>query len=397
MTTIQLPASDSLSLHLTHPTSEECIHIWSSTAALWKDSLTVPLYVAEAEFLTTVPLAKDGGMTTWVLVDKNLPPHQRQVLCSCETFRKRALMSDDKGNIEEVLVHGVASVFSPPAYRGRGYGIRHMKELSKVLRGWQAEHGKSFGSVLYSEIGKEYYAKMGWMPNSSNGHFILPSIMMEKPAMTQPVAESNLESLCLRDEAMVHEAMASPSTKQSRVVVLPSLDHMLWHIRKEEFVTNYIFGKKAEVKGAIAGSPGKQVWALWVHRYYEHPDHAKEKEGDDGNVLYILRLVVEGDDTANKPHEDNPAPLIEAYMEQAAALKAVIQAAQAEAAEWKLDQVRLWEPSPLVHNLLEQSDIQATWVERHESSVACALWFKEDNAASEEDPTWVNNQHHAWC
>lgn len=42
-----------------------------------------------------------------------------------------------------------------------------MKELAKALRGWQSEYGKSLGSVLYSDIGKEYYAKLGWPPNSA--------------------------------------------------------------------------------------------------------------------------------------------------------------------------------------------------------------------------------------
>ncbi|RYP86817.1 hypothetical protein DL769_000662 [Monosporascus sp. CRB-8-3] len=395
--TIELPGSESPDLHLSQPTPEECTQIWSNTAASWKDSLTIPMYLVEAQYLTTVPLAKDGGMTTWVLVDKKLLPNQRQVFCSCESFRKRSLTSDERGNIEEGLVHGIASVFCPSEYRGRGYGTRHMKELAKILHGWQSEYGKSIGSVLYSDIGKEYYTRLGWLPNPRNGHFVFPSVKMEKPALAQLVPESGLEALCLRDEAMVCKAMATPSTARKRVVILPDLDHMLWHIRKEDFVTNHIFGKKAEAKGAIAGSPGKQVWAVWVHRYYGHPDHPDEEEEDGGNVLYILRLVVEGDDTANKPHEGQLPPSTDAYVGQAAALKAVLQAAQAEAAEWRLDHVELWEPSPLVQSLLGQSGLDATRVERQERSIASALWFKEDGDAVDEAPVWVNNEHYAWC
>ncbi len=395
--TIEFPSSESFDLHLSQPTPEECTKLWSNSADSWKDSLTIPLYVAEAQYLTTVPLAKDGGMTTWVLVDKTLLPNKRQVFCSCESFRKRSLTSDEKGNVEEGLVHGVASVFCPSEYRGRGYGTRHMKELAKVLHRWQTEYGKSIGSVLYSDIGKEYYTRMGWVPNTSNGHFIFPSIKMEKPALAQLVSESELEALCLRDEAMVYKAMTTPSTVRKRVVILPDLDHMLWHIRKEDFATNHIFGEKAKSKGAIAGSPGKQVWAIWVRRYYGHPDHLNEEEEDGGNVLYILRLVVEGDDTANKPHDGQLASPTDSYMEQAAALKAVIQAAQAEAAGWRLDHVELWEPSPLVASLLGQSGLDATRVERHERNIASVLWFKEDGDAVDEASAWVNNEYYAWC
>ncbi|KAJ8128803.1 hypothetical protein O1611_g4826 [Lasiodiplodia mahajangana] len=183
--TVELPSSEYPGLYLGQPTPEECTQIWTNTAASWKDSLTVPLYIAEARYLTTVPLAKEGGMTTWVLVDKKLVPGRRQVFCSCESFRKRCLISDEKGNIKEGLVHAIASVFCPSEFRGRGYGTRLMKELAKALRGWQPEYGKSVGSVLYSDIGKEYYARSGWLPNPSNGHFVFPPLKMEKPYGTE--------------------------------------------------------------------------------------------------------------------------------------------------------------------------------------------------------------------
>ncbi|KAI0550365.1 hypothetical protein F4679DRAFT_208741 [Xylaria curta] len=395
--TVMIPDSKSPDLHLSQPTPEECTKIWSNTAASWKDSLTVPLYLAEAQHLTTVPLAKDGGMSTWVLVDKNLPPNQRQIFSSCETFRKRALVSDEKGNVEEGLVHGVASVFCPSEYRGRGYGTRHMKELAKVLREWQSEHGRSIGSVLYSDIGKEYYARLGWLPNPTNGHFVFPAVEMETSELARLVTELELEVLCRIDEDMVRKAMAMPSAtmRKRRVTILPDIDHMLWHIRKEDFAVDSIFGKKAEAKGAIAGSPGKRVWAVWARRYYRHPD--EDGENGNGNVLYILRLVVEGDDTANRPREEQVPSATEKYVDQAVALKAVLRAAQAEAAKWRLDYVHLWESSPLVQRLVGQSGLDVIYVERQESSIASALWFREDGGGVDEAPIWVNNERYAWC
>lgn len=83
---IEPPSAECPNLHLSHLTPEECTQIWSSTAASWKDSLSVPLYIAEAQYLMTVPLAENGGMTIWILVDKTKLPNQRQILCSCESF-----------------------------------------------------------------------------------------------------------------------------------------------------------------------------------------------------------------------------------------------------------------------------------------------------------------------
>lgn len=74
---------------------------------------------------------------------------------------------------------------------------------------------------------------------------------------------------------------------------------MGWHIGKEAFATEYLFGKTPIAKGAIAGSPGSQVWATWVHRYYGRHD-----DESTSNVLYILRLVVEVDETATRLPSD---------------------------------------------------------------------------------------------
>ncbi|KAK7444943.1 hypothetical protein Landi51_08301 [Colletotrichum acutatum] len=347
----------------------------------------------------TVPLAQDGGMTTWVLVDKNRLPNQRDILCSCETFRKRCLVSDNSmGNTTEGIVHGIVSVFCPGNFRGRGYAARHMKELATVLRDWQPEDGMVVGSVLYSDVGKEYYTRLGWTPNPVSGHLVLPPARMEIPAGSRPIFESELESLCLRDQAVMRNDMATPSASRKRVVILPDLDHMLWHVHKEDFATKQIFGKKAVINGAIAGAAGKQVWATWVLRYYRHPNHHSTEDADDKSVLYILRLVVEGDETANKPREGNITMPMEDYAEQAAALKAVLQAAQAEAADWRLDQVQLWDPSPMVKCLLDRSGLDAVYIERQSHSIASLLSFEDgEGLGSEDAPILINNEHYAWC
>ncbi|KAI1295928.1 hypothetical protein F5Y03DRAFT_371307 [Xylaria venustula] len=272
-----------------------------------------------------------------------------------------------------------------------------MKELAKVLHGWQSEYGKSIASVLYSDIGKEYYSKLDWLTRPGNCHFVFPSVEMEQPALARLIPESELQSLCRRDEFMIRKGMATPSTIRKHMMILPDLDHMLWHIRKEDFAVNYIFGKKAEAKGAIAGNPGKKVWAIWVRRYYEHPNHSENEEEDGGNCLYILRLVVEGHDTANRPHDGQLPPATDAYVDQAIALKAVLQAALAEAAKWSLRHVQLWKPSLLVQSFIRQGDFDVTQVERQERSIASVLWFKEAGDGAEEAPAWVSNEHYAWC
>ncbi|KAI4151117.1 MAG: hypothetical protein LQ340_003685 [Diploschistes diacapsis] len=385
-----LPDSNSPDLHLSHPTPDECIEIWRNTSTSWRDSLTLPVYLLESLYLTTVPLAKDKGMTTWILVDKNAVPDKRPILCSCESFRKRSLTSDADGNIEDNMVHGIASVFCPPEYRRRGYAARHMKEMAKALRSWQPEHGKCVGSILYSDIGKTYYANLGWHPNSTNSHVVLQPSKGPKSTLAEDITEGDLLKLSVRDEQLVRKAMAMPAKVNRRLTIVPDLDHMLWHIAKEDFATVHLFQKISRAKGAIAGPPGNQVWAVWTHRYYDHPD-AKSHN----NVLYILRLVMEGETVGKSFAAEKEEQHAVRHGKQSSYLKAVLQAAQAQAAEWKLDHVELWDPTPTVRAMIAQTEIEHSLVEREEDSIASGLWYDENGGVSSA-PLWINNEHFAW-
>lgn len=176
------------------------------------------------------------------------------------------------------------------------------------------------------------------------------------------------------------------------IMILPDLDHMLWHIGKENFATERLFGKIPRAKGAIAGLPGSQVWAIWTHRYYGHPNAESPN-----NVLYILRLVVEGDDSANTPSSTKEDSLqITIQDKKASCLIAVLQDAQAEATEWRLDHIKLWEPSPWVQHVITESKIDHRVVEREEDSIASGMWYDEKGGLG-TPPVWINNEHYAWC
>ena len=390
---LTLPNACSPDLHLCHPTAKECLSIWKLTSLAWRDALSLPLYLEESDYLTTIPLAKDGGMTLWILVDKNLPPDQRTILCSCETFRKRSLLSNSKGHVTEMIIHGVASVFCDPTYRRRGYSSRMMRELAQILRSWQVETIKCIGSVLYSDIGKDYYANLGWRPIPNNTHLEFHSLAASKPLRAKKLLSEDLRSLCKEDEAMIRKAMSNTSDKRVRMTLVPDHDHMLWHHKKEEFVCSKLFGKQPLYKGAIAGKPGNRVWAIWTHRFYGNPELTPSE-----NTLYILRLVIEKQAAVgNLPSEGQAVSHnwkgIESLVEP---LKSVIQAAQAEAAEWKLPYVKLWDPTPLVEELIGASGLENYKVDRDYEGIASLLWYGEgDN--KEDSVEWVGNEKFAWC
>ena len=380
-----LPDARSPALHLTHPTAEECRVIWRLSSLAWKDALSLPQYLQESAYLTSVPLARDGVMTNWILTDRNLPPGQRPILCSCETFRKRAFISDRNGNLSENIIHGVASVFSNPALRLRGYGSRLMRELAETLRTFQTESVESIGSVLFSDIGKKYYAELGWHPFPINTHIELdPSMAPEGPMATQLLSR-DLQRLCEVDEAMVRKDLTRTSSSgKTRMMLVPDLDHMLWHHKKEEFVCGKLFGKQPAVKGVIVGETSNRIWAIWTHRFYGDPESASSE-----NTLYVLRLVIENGITASATDAEQRKGRVEQ-------MSAILQAAQDEAARWKLQRVVMWDPSPLVLKLVEETGIEHRRVEREHEGIASLLWYGK-GSGKEDTLEWLGNEKYGWC
>lgn len=154
-----LPSSKSADLVLTQPTYEEILEQRRLNSTEWRGALTLEAYFRREELLTTQSLTGDGGLTPWALVHET--DSGRIVLASCETIRKRALVAQN-GEVKDVLCHGVASVFGPPEYRGRGYAGRMIGDLGERLRSWQGDKGEVSFSVLWSDIGKVSRMGMFW-------------------------------------------------------------------------------------------------------------------------------------------------------------------------------------------------------------------------------------------
>ena len=124
----------------------------------------------------------------------------------------------------------MARVFRNPELRERGYGSRLMRQLAETLRTYQTGTTDAVGSVLYSDIGKNHYADLGWHPFPINTHITLdPCAFPEGPKATKLFLE-DLERLCEEDEAMIRAELTSawPNGK-TRLMLARDLDHMLWH------------------------------------------------------------------------------------------------------------------------------------------------------------------------
>ncbi|UNI13400.1 hypothetical protein JDV02_000148 [Purpureocillium takamizusanense] len=386
--------ADDAGFVLTHPDADEQVRTWTHTHPFWGPSYPLDVYLARERELLTVPLARDGGMAN----------RRRPVLSSCETLRKRALVrAPGESTARDVYAHGVASVFTYPESRRQGHAARMLDLLGRKLADDEARRpGDAAFSVLFSDIGKTFYAGLGWAPFEST-HLSLPAAAAvgspgkdaataaasargeltktKTAATTTPITDENLEPLVALDEKLLRERIAlddaaRPTTK-TRVAILPDMNHMRWHFTREAFMSTHHLGRAPAVHGALYTNPsdGSRVWAIWARVHSGGTtDLAK-------NVLYIQRSVVENPGISD-------SDLTRAW-------RAILEAARAEAHEWMCTRVDMWNPDERTRRLIiEMDDLHVKHIIREEDSIASLRWFGD---GSVQDIEWVANERYEWC
>ncbi|KAL0930514.1 lysine acetyltransferase [Colletotrichum truncatum] len=374
-------------LILTHPTPAERIQIWTWTHEKWGTALELDEYLRREQYLTTVPVSRNGGITHWILTDPAQPPDARPIYSSCESIRKRALAAKPDGTVADTVAHAIGSVFTEPSHRGKGYASTMMSMVGSRVASWQGNKmakGEQWGdikdgevacSILFSDIGKKFYAKHGWHPYESTHLSFPPQAADEgqkKNGKAKPVGYHELAELSAVDEKLLRERLSRASKgNKARVALLPDIDVILWHLMREDFMTKHIFGKTPTVRGAVVGEPGQRVWAVWTRGYY---GGLKKPEG---NTMHILRLVVEDENSSDD------------YVQEA--IEELLTLARAEAAEWKSNNIEMWNPEARVRRLVEKAGIPHEFVERENDSIPSLMWYGDGEVE------WVLNEKFGWC
>lgn len=392
--TKELPPSDSSTLALLHPTQEEKIATWKLNGSAWKGAMDLSTYLRREIHLENQAFTRDGGITFWILVDTTSQPNTRPILASCESLRKQALLAKENGNVEDIVSHGIGSVFCNPAYRGRGYAQRMITELGKKLdTHLQAEGKNAHFTVLYSDIGKKFYSRMGWEAFPSS-HIPLPTLngphSTYAPKMTtRPLHADELPELCSLDEKWLRKSIAQPTSPPSiRVALIPDIKTMQWHHAREEFAGKEMLNCDPFNKGALAKtSTGEQIWCIWTRTFGSEAD---------GNTLNILRFVIEGEQlTRQNENEKDPITLQPLDQEKVWAGAAVLRAAQREAARWDMKDVQIWNPTPLTVLAAKEVEPESQVIHRDEESIASLRWHGVD--ADRSKVQWVGNEKYGWC
>ncbi|ERT03194.1 uncharacterized protein SPSK_09231 [Sporothrix schenckii 1099-18] len=454
-----LPEATDPALVLALPTAQERRKVWELTHTMWGNALLLDDYLKREEYLTTVPLAMESGITHWILTDSRRPVNDRPILSSCETLRKHAMSAEASttATVVDGIAHGIASVFTDPAYRGKGYAGRMLEELGHRLEQWQVtspaheEVGanmmatktdsegngkgnapKTLFSVLYSDIGKTFYASKGW-PAFPSTHLSFPPLALplsetedgaasytskavhsEDGSFTvTPLGYHELTELCPIDVQLLRARLIRRATRRAvlgggsgrpslagpSVTLVPDLNTMLWHLMREDYMTKHIFSKTPTVRGALctlnnAPQPGgsgvvvekqRSIWVIWTRGYYSG---LKTLNGE-GNTLYILHVVLEDLDD-DFPADPGEVPISQQHVDGFAA---IVRMAQGEAAAWRCGEVQLWNPTPAQRILAERSGIAYKEVLRDKDSIPSLRWHGKGVS---EDVDWVANEKFGW-
>ncbi|KAI1502394.1 hypothetical protein F5X99DRAFT_427292 [Biscogniauxia marginata] len=468
-----LPDASAAHLILTQPTEAEKNQTWTLNHEEWGGALSLSEYLEREPYIASIPLAADGGMTHWILTDPSVEAGSRPVLASGESTRKRVLYlpaaaagsRGDAGEVKEGIAYGVGSIYTYPQFRGKRYASRLLRELSVALRTWPQRQGlagkdgegqqqqqqrHAVCSALWSDIGKDFYARKGWAAfpslhvefpvtvttttTATNGQAATNGTAgggdeeeeekeKEKGGLTlTPVTYANLASLCEEDERILRARLlprAARATGKTCVAFAPDHDAMRWHLYRDDFIASLVFGGRAgasEVKGAVAaastvgGRTTKRVWAVWSRSYHgKDPDPASE-EGRK-NTLYILRLVIDDDAEEEEGEEEKKKKKEEGDgdgdgggedEDLQRAFDAVLSAAVREARAWKLAKIDLWNPTPAARRLIDRCGREHRWVDREVDSIPSLMWYgdgdgKEKEKEKEEEIEWVANEKFCWC
>ncbi|KFZ17512.1 hypothetical protein V502_04555 [Pseudogymnoascus sp. VKM F-4520 (FW-2644)] len=357
-----IPDPSTLILRLLTPTEKEAS--WVTNSVSWAGRLTQADYVAREAANGASRLLRDGGVRYWGLTTEG---DGGEIYAAVETLKKRVLVQTSKGfDIEDS--YGIASVFTPAKYRGHGLAGTMMRKLGEWL---DTEEANCPFSVLFSDVG-DFYARHGWAVVPSPEITIPASPLPTSASTSPPTAPITAESLHPYTQSdlvtLTAEVMSPPAAgKHTRLAFVSSIEQAEWHFGAEDISAAKLYPDQAPptVKGVVAGG----TFGYWVRDFNERK-------------LIMLRLKA------------GEAQGVEEVV-------SVLRAAQAEAHEWGLGKVVVWNPDEILKEACKV--IMGKEVEvknRTEGSVPCLRWNGKEGGGKgevEAGVEWLALEKYCWC
>lgn len=259
------------------------------TASAWGRLLTPAQFLAREATLRAHPFAREA-MRTWLWLGDD-----GRVCSSCETFEVRARRRRVEGR-----AFVVASVFTEPDLRGRGFAGALLDALAARLTGPGA-----LALALFSEVGAQLYERVGFVAQPSWDVVfpvetsVLPMATWTPetgapppgPAQGEDVELLLGEAQCdwhVKRERFYAEALGRPSPAGHRLrrgtstlaiaaAFQPNELHVLWYDFRDERDVEPMLDEARRVAGAC----GLDAVRLWETAPFPLPPQAKRVRRDD--------------------------------------------------------------------------------------------------------------------
>jgi hypothetical protein len=376
-----LPSSKATDVELVVAKDAEHLQCSRMNGVEWKGPLTIEQYLKREKHLMAQNLTKGGNEAGWVLTCSSLPTDSqgnRPILASCETIPSQAFVARN-GKLDPALIQGVGSVFTRPEHRGKSYASRMLTDLGQKLETFQhPDRTRSPFSILFSDIGQNFYSRLGWhafpsthiqlVPIDTNSyHTISAGLPTTRDLVTEDL--KTLDAVATVQEELIRRSKAQPET--NFVALAPDFDHFEWHHAREEFICKALNRPSPQIKGAIHEPTGISV--VWNRTFA-----GDKKEW----TLHIL-------------HTSIPSSAKDSS-ESISAIAALFVRAQHEA--FKSDMaagVEIWDPSEEVlraANLLRKEGDKIEVIERDQDHVCSLRWSGPDGKVE-----WLYKEKYTWC
>ena len=298
-------------------TLEQELEILKSNYSSWGSPLSLEKYITRESTLKSRPYA--NGRTCWILTNES----NSRILSSCESYESTCFINGLAGT-----VWAIASVYTSIDYRKKGYATEMMKLLLI-----ECKKQGCIASILYSDIGPLFYAKLGWK--------LYPSKQVSFDT-TDKVRQCDLVSLIRLEE--VSELISMQDRVTDKFIVPVTFEKIDWLFTRSKF-----YAKEKNLEIEYCGARYMQEYILWMHDFKE----------DKMMILYSKFDTREG------------------------AMK-LIEAGIIESQRCELKTVCIWEP--------EYPDLKGGVLEEREDSLSSLAILVE----VDQEVEWSRNEKYSW-
>jgi len=208
------------------------------THAAWPCGLDLEAHVEKEVRLRQGPWPA-SALSAWMPCDADHP--EAPPVASCELYEMHARVDGRPGR-----VLAFASVFVPPALRGRGHASTLLTRLHAEVGG--AEDVAA--CILFSDVGAPIYERLGYVARPAFDRTYPPELRAAPPPGVLPLSETSLRALRPR-------APAGP------LDLAPTLDQLDWHLDRSRLRAESLGVQRPARCGAVIdGDPEQHI--VWV-------------------------------------------------------------------------------------------------------------------------------------